>query len=534
MSELPPVEVFSPEEAARLRPYVTNLDRPVFALRNLPEVVKGALFARYSRTAKTLRRLLLDEFLDSAGGVQDPSAGQARAEALYDKVFLEFGDDSVAQLGGVHLACEGVSNLLSKALEWGRLASYLEQSTRYVPYTDKPGGRYKYHIPEGLGPLAPRYRALMEQAFDRYAAWLPRMEAYFEALHPPEGEADRAYRAAIRAKALDSVRGMLPAATRSNLGIYASGQAYENLLLRLFAAPEPEFQAFGRLILSELREVIPAFMTRVDLPARGGATTAYLKERRSEMQALSQELGLTAAEPSEGAVRLLDFDPDGELKVVAAALFSVSGASEATLLKRARAMSAAERARVLEAYVGRRDNRRHRPGRALERTDYRFEIVGDYGAFRDLQRHRLLSLEWQPLSTRLGYTLPEALAEAGGEADFKALIDEAAETYEALMELAPEAAPYAVPMACRLRYVLQLNAREAMHLIELRSAPQGHESYRRVAQAMHRAIEGVHPSLAAAMQHVNHEDVALERIAAERRLDARRAARSGLGSGASV
>src|SRR6185503_7901652 len=146
---------FSPEERARLAPCFTNLDAPVFALVNLPEVVKGALFARYSRSPKSLRRLFLDEFLADGvavtrAGDGDAATGRARAEQLYEKVFVEYGDDSVAQLGGVHLAVEGASNILTKVLEWGRLMAYLEQSTRYIPYDDRPGGRYRYHVPVEL------------------------------------------------------------------------------------------------------------------------------------------------------------------------------------------------------------------------------------------------------------------------------------------------------------------------------------------------------------------------------------------------
>src|SRR5258708_2482873 len=157
-------DTFTTDETRALAPYFTNTDKPVFALINLPEPVKGALFARYSRSAKSLRRLFLDEFLgeirsaasdagdrgDAERPVQGRAAdgvGTARADRLYARVLNEYGDDSVAQLGGAHLACEGVSNILTKVLEWGRLMAYLEQSTRYVPYTDRPNGRWKYHVP---------------------------------------------------------------------------------------------------------------------------------------------------------------------------------------------------------------------------------------------------------------------------------------------------------------------------------------------------------------------------------------------------
>src|SRR5213592_3497244 len=219
-------EEFSAGEADILRRYVTNLDQPVFALVNLPEVVKGALFARYSRSAKSLRRLFLDEFLEQAGEAPTaPSIGTTRAEQLYERVFSEYGDDSVAQLGGVHLACEGASNILTKVLEWGRLMAYLEQSTRYIPYDDRPGGRYRYHVPAELdGPLRERYVRTLDRAFDTYRAWLPRMRAFYETKYPRDpAEAETVYRMTIRAKALDTLRGMLPAATISHVGIYGTG-----------------------------------------------------------------------------------------------------------------------------------------------------------------------------------------------------------------------------------------------------------------------------------------------------------------------
>lgn len=539
MPALPWVESFTEAEARRLSPYVSNLDRPVFALKNLPEVVKGALFARYSRSPKSLRRLLLDEFLpksaEATEAEETDAAAKNRAEALYDRVFLDFGDDSVAQLGGVHLACEGVSNLLSKQLEWGRLASYLEQSTRYIPYTDKPGGRFRYHTPEELAesPLKARYEAVQEAAFERYGRLLEAMRVWYRSQIPPEGEPDRAYEAAIAAKALDAVRGLLPAATRSNLGIYASGQAYENLLIRLRADSSLEAQRYAQMMLEELRQVIPAFIRRVDLPDRGAETSAYLAKCRAQSRAIASRLLSDAPEipkkdrSQENRVCLLDFDPEGETKLLAAVLSEHGAVDEASALDRVATLSDPEKDALFAAYLGDRQNRRHRPGRAFERTDYRFEIVGDYGAFRDLQRHRLLSLTWQPLSPQLGYQAHEDLIRAGFEADLTAAMTAGAALYEALHEAGFEAAaPYALPMAYRIRYHMQMNAREAMHLIELRSQIQGHLGYRRIACAMHEAIERVHPRIGKAMAFVFHGEVQLERMEAERRLDAKRQERA--------
>ena len=526
------VEQFADDEADVLRRYFTNLDRPVFALVNLPEVVKGALFARYSRSAKSLRRLFLDEFvgdLDVTGDQSvDATVGLARAEDLYARVFYDYGDDSVAQLGGVHLACEQASNLLTKVLEWGRLMSYLEQSTRYIAYdTRLDNGRYRYFrdpavLESGLGA---RYVGDMDRMFDAYATLLPRMQAWFAEIHPrAPGDSDFVHRQSIKAKALDSVRGLLPAASLSNVGIYGTGQGYEQLLLRMRAHPLPETRLYADMMLEELRKVIPSFLRRVDVEDRGMAWTRYLAETREAMtDVVGRMLAGEQAEPRP-LVSLVDFDPDGEEKVVAAMLYAYSDLPEDQLRRRAAALSAQERMAVVRAYVGDRTNRRHKPGRALERTYYRFDVLSDYGAFRDLQRHRLLTIEWQALSPHHGYEVPDPVLDAGAEDEFRASMERSASLYMALADAYPDQAPYAVALGYRVRYVMQMNAREAMHVTELRSGPQGHPAYRDVAQQMHRLIaeEAGHTALAAAMTFVDHDPVELPRLEAERRAEARR------------
>ena len=553
-------ERFTAEERRVLSPYFTNLDGDVFALRNLPEVVKGALFARYSRSAKSLRRLWLDEFVnvlapgpasDAAEGAEradrrgeepappgfegpPPAAGTERADRLYERVFGDYGDDSVAQLGAAHVACEGVSNVLTKVIERGRLAAYLEQSTRYVPYTDRPGGRWKYVVPAELDDpplrgLRERYVATLDDAFQTYARWLERAQDHFRRRYPnTAGDSDAVYRAVIRAKALDTLRGLLPAATRSNVGIFASGQAFEALLLRMRVHPLAEARACAGRMLTELRAVIPAFVARVDREDRGVRWSRYLADTRAgAAEAAERFLRGTAPVPQPEVV-LTDFDPDGEVKVVVAALYESSRLPESQLLETARGMGADDRAALLRAYVGDRANRRHRPGRAFERTGYCFDLLSDYGAFRDLQRHRLLTVEWQELTPDHGYAQPSALEDIGAAEDWRRVMEGARELHAALArETSPTVAQYAVPMAYRVRYRMQMNAREAMHVIELRTAPQGHPAYRRVCQAMHRLIgdEAGHRAIAEAMRFADHSAVELERLGGERARERRRAGR---------
>jgi thymidylate synthase ThyX len=525
------VEEFSEEERARLAPHFTNSDGPVFALVNLPEVVKGALFARYSRSAKSLRRLFLDEFSEAGAGSGSgqPEVGVERAEQLYERVFFEYGDDSVAQLGGVHLACEQVSQPLAKILEWGRLAAYLEQSTRYVPYDDRPGGRWRYIVPDELEPdseLRGRYVGTLDHGFETYAKWLGPMQDFYRALFPKDSaDSEFVYKMTIRAKACDTLRGLLPAATKSNVGIFATAQSYEQMLLRMRAHPLLEVRRYSDLMLIELRKVIPAFLTRVDLPGRGERWTEYLLETRraTEDQAVKLLDGVAAHPRPE--VTLTDFDPDGEVKVVAAALYTASDLPDDQLLEIARKMSTDDRIAVLRAFVGDRTNRRHKPGRAFERTAYRFDVLCDYGAFRDLQRHRLLSIEWQSLGKTHGFERPPEVEPAGARADWDSVMERSSALHDEMRAAGlGAAAQYAVPMAYRIRFYMEMNAREAMHLIELRSSPQGHPVYRRVAQRMHDLIaEGAgHRAIAAAMKFVDHSTVELERLEAERRSEAKR------------
>jgi thymidylate synthase ThyX len=528
-------EDFTPAEADVLRRYFTNLDEPVFALVNLPEVVKGALFARYSRSPKSLRRLFLDEFvgdLDIAGDASvDATVGLQRAEELYDRVFLEYGDDSVAQLGGVHLACEQASNLLTKVLERGRLMSYLEQSTRYIAYDARIGGRYRYYRDPGVlgSHLGLRYVGDLDRLFDTYGELASTMIDFFRDRFPKDpADSDFIYRQALKAKALDAVRGVLPAASLSNVGIYGTGQAYEALLLRMRAHPLPEARSYADLMLTELRKVIPSFLKRVDLTDRGVAASTYMAGGRVHMEEVAARLFPNeAGGGGEGpSVRLVDFDPDAEVKLVASMLYPYTQLADADIEARVRAMSVDERLGVVRAYVGERTNRRHRPGRAFERPSYRFDILADYGAFRDLQRHRLLTIEWQPLSPRHGYTRPEAVDRAGLAPTFDEAMERSAALHDVLADPFPLHAPYAVSLAYRIRFVMEMNAREAMHLIELRTTPQGHPAYRVVAQEMHRLIaeRAGHRVVAEAMRFADHSpEPDLERLASERRAERRRA-----------
>jgi thymidylate synthase ThyX len=521
-----PSESFTAEEEAILRPHFTNLEGPVFALVNLPETVKGALFARYSRYSGSLRRLYLEEFADDVpdGGRPFDGAEGERAAGLYERVFLGYGDDSIAQVGGAHLACEWVSNVLTKVLQRGRLAAYLEQSTRYLPYDQPmPGGGYRYYADDDLGEP---YRASMNELFEIYSRGLETVREWAGERWPRGDEPDGAWQRSIRAKALDLLRGLLPAATLSHVGIFASGQAYEQLLLRMLASPLPEARGYAELMLAELNHVIPSFLARIERPERGGEWIGYLRSRREAAEQAVARMGLDRrGEVDSPSVELVHVD-GGEDDLLSASLFESASVPESEIRRRIEAMDPIERAELIGELVGERANRRHRPGRGWEAVRYRFEIVSDYGGFRDLQRHRLLTCQWQSLTPDLGAGVPEEVREAGAGDEYERALEISRTEFERLRDSGPtEAAPYALCLGYRIRYVLDLNAREAMHLIELRSGREGHPTYRAVAQAMHERIAAVHPAIAAAMTHVDStREPRLERILSEIRTHRKRVA----------
>jgi thymidylate synthase ThyX len=527
-----PTESFTEAERERLAPHFTNTDRPVFALVDLPETVKGALFARYSRYQGTLRRLFLDEFaadVPEAREAWDGAEGE-RAAKLYERIFLGYGDDSVAQLGGAHIACEWVSNVLTKVLQRPRLGAYLEQSTRYIAYDapmpDPPGG-YRYYYDTELGL---RYAQAMDELFSIYSQALPRVAAWANDEFPrADGEPAAAHERAIKAKALDLLRGLLPASSLSHMGIFATGQTYEQLILHLLAHPLPEARSYGRMILDEVKAVMPSFVSRIDRPDRGGEWVGYLESRARAGERWARRLGLREHGGDDDlgpSVALTQVHGD-EDDLLAALLFEATTASEDTVRDAVAALHSDERADLLGDLVGDRANRRYRPGRGFEALRYRFEIVSDYGAFRDLQRHRMLTPQWQALTPDLGAGVPEQVELAGCGDDYRRALEVSHREYDRLVTAGlTTAAPYALCLGYRIRYVLDLNAREAMQLIELRSGREGHPSYRAVAHEMHAQIAAVHPAVAAAMVHVDREtEPRLERILSELRSHARGAAR---------
>jgi thymidylate synthase ThyX len=302
------------------------------------------------------------------------------------------------------------------------------------------------------------------------------------------------------------------------MGIFATGQTYEQLILHLLAHPLPEARSYGQMILEEIQAVMPSFVARVERPDRGGEWVSYLESRVQAGERWARRLDL-GREPADGpSVRLLRHDGEEE-DLLAALLFESAGVSETAIRDAIDGLGSDERGALLADLVGERSNRRHRPGRGLEALRYRFEIVADYGAFRDLQRHRMLTVQWQSLTPDLGAGVPEQVDLAGCGDAYRHALEISAVEYDRLRDRGlTSAAPYALCLGYRIRFILDLNAREAMQLIELRSGREGHPSYRAVAHEMQAQIAAVHPAVAAAMIHVDRtSEPRLERILSEMR-----------------
>jgi thymidylate synthase ThyX len=527
------MEEFTAEERRLLAPYVSNMDKGVFVLTNLPEVVKGALFSRYSRSAKSLRRTLLDEFIlnrDIGFGPEGKGAGNderakkdthvatEKAEAFYDKILLGYGDDSVAELAGAHIALEDISIVATKLVEDARIGlSPLEKSTRYVYFDQKDGsGRWRYCREPDLmaSEHATLYTETCDMLFSTYAGLIPKISKYVSERMPKDEKlSERAFEAVIRSKTCDIIRGLLPASTKTNMGFFGNGRAYEYLITKMYADPLAEIRALAKSVQSELRTTIPSFVKRPDTE-HGLDMQRYMKETR-----LEKESAGIRAEGGGDEVALVDYDRDAEERIIAAALLPWSNASMGSLVEKAKAMDKAGRERIIAAYVGQRKNRRQRPGRAFESARYRFEICANYGCYRDIHRHRILTQQRQALGCLHGYTLPKEIVESGYEAEFKDAMEAAKNAWETIAAKQPLQAQYVVPLAYRIRWQMEMNLREVFHFCELRSARQGHADYRHVAQEMFRKVRDTHPSLAKHMIFMDMNEYEFERMEAEKSLD---------------
>jgi len=547
---------FTADEQKALAPFFTNLDRSVFGLK-LPQEVAGALFSRYSRSTKSLRRTFFDEFLgdpelglkDLLGAqtsASDDSAALKKARAFYDRVLVGYGDDSVAQLGGAHIACENISNVAAKLLEDARIGiAPLEKSTRYVRFDQKDAaGNYLFYREPKI--MASRHRdsylEVMNLLFDTYSRQMePMLESVARSLpieqlevrDPTTGKAlpyadtkhddrlrrwaETAYRATVRAHACDVLRSYLPAATLTNVGMFGVGQAFEYLISKFYSHELSEAKELGSAMHAELNQLIPSFVKRAQLNESLVGTTTAARALAARIVNVSP---LDAKEP----VTLIDYDAQAEEKIIASILYSHARHSLMQLREIAAKMSVGERGKILEGHFGKRRHRRDKLSRAFENVYYTFDILGNLGLYRDLHRHRILTQERQDFTTVHGYDTPPEIEEAGFKSEFDNCMKRAADLYERICrDLACEA-QYVVPFAYKIRWYMKMNLREAVHMCELRTMPQGHPDYRFICQEMWRKIQQVHPTLAESGKFVDWQKYRLGRLQSEMRTEFKKSA----------
>jgi thymidylate synthase ThyX len=547
---------FTPEELRSLAPFFTNLDRDVFGLK-LPQEVAGALFSRYSRSTKSLRRTFLDEFLGDPelalkgllGAETSASADSAplkKARAFYDRVLVGYGDDSVAQLGGAHIACENISNVAAKLLEDARIGiAPLEKSTRYVRFDQRDGkGNYRFYREPKI--MASRHRdeylRVMNLLFETYSRQMePMLQSIgrslpieqLEVRDPATGRglsydearkderlrrwAETAYRATVRAHACDVLRGYLPAATLTNVGIFGVGQAFEYLMSKMYSQELGEAKELAAAMHGELNQLIPSFVKRTQ---RNDYLVSTWTTAR-EIAALTVKL--LAPSPSE-PVTLIDYDNQAEEKIIVAILYPHMRHPMEQLRPVVAALSQEQRQQILQGHFAKRRHRRDKLGRAFENVYYTFDIIGNLGLYRDLHRHRMLTQERQDFTTAHGYDTPPEIVEAGFKTEFDDCMSQAARLYDAIYRDLAGEAQYVVPFACKIRWYMKMNLREALHMVELRTMPQGHPDYRFICQEIWRRIQEVHPALAECGKFIDWKKYRLGRLQSEMRTQFKKSA----------
>jgi thymidylate synthase ThyX len=533
-------EEFTENQLKILKRYVTNSSSHVFVLRNLPEVIKGALFSRYSRSNLGLRTLLLKEFITNndeaafesiVGKVTiDDEERQAheqmdaikKAQAFYDRILDGYGDDSIGELGGAHLAIENISMIAAKLLEDSRIGgSPLEKSTRYIYFDQKVKGEYLFYREPILMTSAYRdkYIETCHMLFETYSRLIPPMTVVIEQRFPKDPLISKAaYTAALRAKVLDCLRGLLPAGTLTNMGIFGNGRFFEQLIHKLNCQNLAELQEIGKRSHEELSKVIPSFVRRADPSYRTHQSYAQFYETMQSELKLIAEQHLPQCERSlQSGVKLVAYDPEAVTKVAAALLFAVGNKGLPEILHYCKGLTDEEIARILDAGCNARENRRHKSPRALEHAEFTFEIVTDFGAYRDLHRHRLLTQERQFLCCDYGFYTPPEIQDTPYEEDYCHALNQAKEVYDLIAAELPEEAQYVVPMAYHIRWYFHVNLRALQWLCELRSSPAGHPCYRYIAQKMARQVCDVFPAFERFFKFVDYEGYELGRLEQEQR-----------------
>lgn len=526
-------EEFTSNQLAVLEKYVTNTSSNIFVLRNLPEVIKGALFSRYSRSSLGLRSLLLKEFIlndeeaafssiapassQQNQGAQSQMAAIQKAQKFYDRILDGYGDDSIGELGGAHLALENISIIAAKAVEDCRIGgSPLEKSTRYIYFDQKVNGEYLYYREPVLMTSAYRdiYINTCNMLFDTYSKLIPPLTTYIDDQMVKDPNVSKAaYTASLRAKVLDCLRGLLPASTLTNMGIYGNGRFFDSLIHKLHCSNLVELQEVGKGMFEELAKVIPSFIRRAEPSHHTHQLyTQFFETMRSEISTVTKQNSHFLERSNEPGVRLIDGDPDGVVKVAAAMMFPYSDASLSDLTDLCRRLPDEEIARILDTGCNARENRRHKSPRALEHAEFTFEIVADFGVYRDLHRHRLLTQERQLLNCDYGFYTPSEILGTPLEGPYVNAMLQAKEVFDTIVNELAEEAQYVVPMAYNVRWYFKVNLRALQWLCELRSQAAGHPNYRYIAQVMAQQVCRTFPAFERFFKFVDYEGYELGRL----------------------
>jgi len=529
-------EEFSQTEKKILLDHFSNVDDSVFAITTPKQVDRGALMSRYSRTDKNMRRVFLEEFLKNKN----------RGEAFYNRVLIEYGDDSVAELGSAQIAIEGLSNIAVKKIEDRRIGlSYLEKSSRYVAWNKKINGKYKFYEEQTIinSKFADGYIESCNLDFDVYSKYIESMIDYVREKYPIEKysfkdssgndkkfsqlknemdikSANVIYRGSTKAKALDILRGLLPASTLTNVGITGNGRSFEYLLTILFGSELEEERSLASKIKKELDSTIKSFVSRAD-DQYGKILQKYLQSLKNTASSISKKYAKGDI-PKNSITRLAYFEPEAmaQDKVIAAIFYEQSpGIPFHKILSNVKKMNPSKKNQIIMTFAKLRKNRRHRPTRAFELVNYTFDLINNFGMFRDFHRHRALTLERQLLTTEHGFSIPKEIILLGMDKDYNDCMYKSKEVFEMIRKKYPLQAQYVVNFAYNYPYFMHLNLREACHLIELRTVPQGHSDYRKVAQLMYKEIKKVHPNLSKILKYVDTKEYDLERFESEKRTE---------------
>jgi len=500
----------------------------VFGLINLPEVVKGTMFSRYSRTAKDLRRLFLDEFFSNkdieglfALTADSKVVNVEKAEDFYERVLVGYGDDSVAELGGAHVAIEEISMLATKSIEEHRLGlSPLEKSTRYVYYDNKIDGEYSYYKDPTImdSEFADLYVRTNEILFETYSKIVCDIQPALKKVFPGD-ENETAYKSSIRAKACDIARSLLPLSAKTNMGVMGNGRALEYLISSLLADPLTEVRGVGLSLDSALKQVIPAFVKRAT-NERGNEYREYLNKTIQPLKALHGNYTVSVTKYSEPTVRLVDYDNNAEEKIIAALLYTYTDLEYRDAMAEARHLSEEEKEVLIKQLGKFRKNRHHKPLRFIEEPYFAFEVIADWGVYKDLMRHRILTRHKKLFTSDLGYFVPYEIEMTGFGNVFKQAMDSACEAYSTIKTKLPYEAQYLATHGSYTSFYQRINLRALTHMIELRSIPQGHPSYRKVVQEMAKLVTDKFPLFGKYIySFVDHNDYELERLDAFRKLE---------------